>query len=370
MIKVALLTVSLILVPMSVMNNKFSYLFCCIFVLISVSPLCGQQKGFTTEPQKRGDIRIMFYNTENFYDTIDDPHHNDEEYLPTSEKQWNYKRYREKTMHVFKTIVAVGGIQPPEIIGFAEIENRKILEDLIQHTPLEKFNYKIIHKESDDKRGIDVGVIYRPDKIKCLKYDFVKVVFPWDNKKTTRDIVYFVAATKKDTFHVFVNHWPSRMGGQKKSNPNRCFVASLLRHKVDSIFSTNNAAKIIITGDFNDQPRNESLATILDAEKPVEIADKHALYNLSWALKDSCHCGSLRYGAQWNMLDQFIVSGSLLRDNTRLTTCVYCVHIGYLDFLLIEDTKYGGYKPFRTYQGPIYKGGYSDHLPVYLDLYF
>ncbi len=326
---------------------------------------CQQHKALGN----RGDLRIMFYNTENFFDTINDPLHNDDEYLPGSPKNWNSIKYREKTMHVFKVIAAVGGEQPPEIVGFAEIENRQVLEDIIYKTPLEKFKYNIIHKESDDPRGIGVGLIYRPDKIKCLKYEFIKVVFPWDLKKRTRDIIYFEALAKKDTLHLFINHWPSRMGGQKKSNPNRRLVALLLKSKVDSILALNRHAKIIITGDFNDQPRNESIAVVLGAVKPDQRINNLKLYNLSWALKDSCHCGSYRYGAQWNMLDQFIVSGSLLTDNKHLSTCLQCVHVGDFDFLLLPDSKYGGYKPFRTYQGPIYKNGYSDHLPVYLDLH-
>jgi len=352
------------------MSNKTYIVFSLLFLFVLNILLNGQQKKSSSSLTNRGDIRIMFYNVENFYDTIDDPLHNDDDYLPNSIKKWNYSRYRQKALHVFKTIVAIGGLQPPEIVGFAEIENRKILEELIFRTPLEKYRYKIIHKESDDKRGIDVGVIYRPDKIKCIRYDFIKVVFPWDPERTTRDIVYFVAVAKEDTFHMFINHWPSRMGGQKKSNPARCFVALLLKHKVDSIFQMNPLAKIIITGDFNDQPHNESLSKILHAEKPSGNIVNPMLYNLSWTLKDSCRCGSLRYGAQWDMLDQFIVSGSLINDTSRLSTCRHCVHIGDLDFLLMEDPKYGGFMPFRTYQGPIYKGGYSDHLPAYLDLFF
>jgi hypothetical protein len=191
-----------------------------------------------------------------------------------------------------------------------------------------------------------------------------------DRKKTTRDIIYFKALIKKDTLHVFVNHWPSRLGGQKKSNPNRYFVSQLLRQKVDSLLKINPCAKILITGDFNDQPRNESLSLVLGAKKPTKIFQCSDLYNLSWALKDSCKCGTYRYGAQWNMLDQFIISGSLLIQTSLLSTCRECVHIADFNFLLIEDTKYGGTKPFRTYQGPLYMHGFSDHLPIYIDLFF
>jgi predicted extracellular nuclease len=352
----------------SVMSNPLKFLLFCLTAVSTDCQILCQKHLVYPVADDRGDLRIMFYNTENFFDTINDPSHIDEEYLPTSQKKWDRARYREKTLHVFKVIAAVGGVQPPEVIGFAEIENRKVLEDIIYKTPLEKFKYNIIHQESEDQRGIDVGVIYRPDKIKCIKYEFIKVIYPWDPKKRTRDIIYFEALANKDTLHMFFNHWPSRMGGQKKSNPSRRLVALILKTKVDSILTINSHARIIITGDFNDQPKNESIAVVLGAAKPDEKISNRKLYNLSWSLKDNCHCGSYRYGAQWNMLDQFIVSGAMLTDTKHASTCLQCVHIGDFDFLLLPDTKYGSYKPFRTYQGPIYKNGYSDHLPVYIDI--
>jgi hypothetical protein len=318
---------------------------------------------------ERGDIRVMFYNTENFFDTIDDPHTNDNEFLPGSQYQWNKSKYYKKIQSIYQVIAAVGEERPPEIIGLSEIENRKVLNDLIFHTPIEKYPYKIIHKDSPDPRGIDVALLYRSDMMKCIGSDYITICFPGNKDKTTRDILYFKALINNDTLHVFVNHWPSRRGGQKKSDPSRSFVAGVLKQKTDSIFKINPNARIVITGDFNDEPCNRSIVSELRAIRYSDEVQAWNLYNLSWNMKVKCKCGTYRHGYSWEMLDQFIVSGTLLMKG-NISTCPECNHIGEFKFLLNEDNKYGGYRPFRTYQGPAYKGGFSDHLPVYLDIYF
>jgi hypothetical protein len=339
-----------------------------IVVLLLFNPEVS--KAQAPDFQKRGDIRIMFYNTENFFDTIDDPHTDDQDFLPDSKLKWDKSRYFKKINHVYQTIAAVGENLPPEIIGLAEIENFKILNDLIHISPLEKYHYKIIHKDSPDPRGIDVGILYRADKVKYLSSAFFKIDFPENPNKKTRDILYFKGLINNDTIHVFINHWPSRRGGQKKSESGRRLVASILKQKVDSLLAINAQANIIITGDFNDQPDNKSLAVSLCALKESDPLKTTNLYNLSWKLKDDCQCGTYRLGAYWDMLDQFIISGSLLGKASGISTCSQCVHIGEYSFLLKNDEKYGGLRPFRTYTGPAYKGGFSDHLPVFLDLYF
>jgi hypothetical protein len=311
----------------------------------------------------------MFYNTENLFDTIDDPLTSDNEFLPGAQSRWNKGKYYKKLRSIYQVIAAVGEERPPEIIGFAEIENKKVLNDLISKTPLEKYPYKIIHKESPDQRGIDVGLIYRADMVTCTSFDFITIHFPGNKNKTTRDILYFKALINNDTLHVFVNHWPSRRGGQKKSDPARFIVAGVLKHKIDSLFKLNSKANIAITGDFNDEPQDKSLSSILGACKDAAQIQTRSLYNLSWSKKINCNCGTYRLGNTWEMLDQFIVSGSLLSTG-NISTCLECYHIGEFKFLLNEDNKYGGYRPYRTFLGPAYKGGFSDHLPVYLDIFF
>lgn len=354
------------------MNIKNKYLFLLAFLLAWLSfDIAHSQSNSNGYKNERGDIRLMFYNVENYFDTQNDSLTADDEFLPDSDKDWNYYRYNEKTLHLFKTIVAVGEILPPEIICFAEIENESVLFELVKNTPLEKYEYEIVHFNSPDFRGIDVGLIFRKDAFKKLAAQKIPVCFPLNPQRTTRDILYFKVLTiRSDTLHLFVNHWPSRRGGQKVSEPYRIIAAMALKAKTDSILTINPYAKIIITGDFNDEPHDESLTLGLSALTPEEPLISTSLYNLSASLHERCKCGSYRYGAHWNMLDQFIVSGNLLMAGDGIKTCYQCIDIAQFNFLLIEDKKYGGVKPFRTYQGPIYKGGFSDHLPIYLDLFY
>ena len=206
--------------------------------------------------QKQGTdyLRLMFYNVENFFDTVDDPKTNDNDFTPDGSMRWTQSRYIEKRNNIFRVITHVGEWDPPAIVGLCEIENRSVLDDLAKNTPLAKYPYRIVHKESPDPRGIDVALFYRSDYLKCIAQQFIRVRFA-DNRKRTRDILYATLCTAKDdTLHVFVNHFPSRVGGQRQSDPSRMLAASLIRQKVDSIFSRNALANIIVTGDMNDAP--------------------------------------------------------------------------------------------------------------------
>jgi hypothetical protein len=351
------------------MNKRILYSGCFFLILILS---CAGQSGKKEIPQnQRGDIRIMFYNTENFFDTRDDSLTNDNEFLPVSDKHWTYQRYENKRLNTYKTIAAIGESEAPEIICMSEVENRQVLSDLIYKTPLEKYPYAVIHYDSPDIRGIDVGMLYRKDKLSVLSSQPIRIVFPDNITRKTRDILYArLCTSRSDTLHLFVNHWPSRRGGEEESEGYRQQVASVLSHKVDSILSCNPGAKIIITGDFNDEPSNKSLVATLGAATPAESINSKKLYNLSGLLAVNCQCGTYRYKSEWNMLDQFIVSGALLNEKSTIHTCNSCLHIADFPFLLSEEKKYGGTKPYRTYQGPKYLGGFSDHLPIYLDLFY
>ena len=331
--------------------------------------LSGQNSG-SFENSKRGDIRIVFYNTENYFDIYNDSLTYDDEFTPDGEKGWTYNRFRTKTMNLYKTFVAIGETEPPEIICLAEIENNYVLSELIGQTPLVKFDYEIVHYDSPDSRGIDVGLLYRRDAIRLSASHPIPVYFNDDTLKHTRDILYSkLVLPSGDTLHIFVNHWPSRLGGIKKSEFLRLQVAKVLRKAVDSVLLTDSCASIICLGDFNDEPFNTSITEGLKAMTPTESYICNGLYNLSGNLLEQCHCGTYRYRNTWNMFDQVIVSGSLLSESKSTGTCENCLHIADYDFLLVEEEKYGGKKPFRTYLGPVYKGGFSDHLPVYLDIY-
>ena len=345
-------------------NSQFSilmiprYLFFLLICLKSVHCIYAQKQG-------KDYLRVMFYNVENFFDTVDDPTTNDNEFTPAGSMRWTVGRYIEKRDNIFRVIAHVGEWDPPAIIGLVEIENRGVLNDLIQKTPLMKYPYRIVHKDSPDQRGIDVALLYRDDYLKCIAQQFIRVRFP-DNRKRTRDILYATLRTLNgDTLHVFVNHWPSRVGGQRQSEYGRILAASLVRNKVDSIFSRHPLANIIITGDMNDGPLDKSLQSELKALTDTAQAKPSALFNLSaYKMKEST--GTIKYQGKWSVFDQIIVSGGLLRGTLR--TDVDRCQIFRADYLFEPDNRYQGVKPFRTYVGLKYNKGYSDHLPVFLDV--
>ena len=188
--------------------------------------------------QTRGDVRVMFYNTENLFDTEKDSVNNDGDYTPEGKFHWTKEKYEHKLTSIYKSIAAVGGWQPPEIIGLSEIENQHVLEDLLGHTPLSKFQYGIVHYDSPDPRGIDVALLYRSDKARLLFSKPIYIQFPGEPRKKTRDILFAqLLVAGFDTLNVYVNHRPSRRGGEIESEKYRVCVASILRNNVDSVLS-------------------------------------------------------------------------------------------------------------------------------------
>ncbi len=323
--------------------------------------------------QRRGDIRIMFYNCENFFDVYDDPDKWDDQFTPEGEKHWTIWKYKTKVNHIAKVITAVGGWEPPEIVGLCEVENRQVLEDLVKRSALKAFKYGIIHFESPDRRGIDVALLYQPGKFKPDRYYPVRVVFPQElGGKPTRDILYVRGTVENgDTLHVFVNHWPSRFGGHMATDPLRMYVAQLVRRQVDSIFSTDPRANIVIIGDLNDFPTDVSLLEGLKTRVSFDTIVPDDLYNLSYYLQEVKGKFSHRQQGEGGILDQIIVSGTLLDKKGGLFTTPDDAHVYDTNpFLLEKDPNYPGYRPFRTYIGFKYIGGYSDHLPVYLDIFY
>lgn len=343
--------------PLSFVSKVF-FFFICLICITSVHRIGAQMQG-------KDYLRLIFYNVENFFDTVKDPATNDRDFTPEGSMRWTQSRYLEKRNNIFRVIANVGEWDTPALVGLGEIENRDVLDDLIRNTPLAKHPYRIIHKESPDPRGIDVALLYRSDYLKCIGQQFIRVSFP-DNRKRTRDILYATLCTGKgDTLHVFVNHWPSRTGGIRQSEPGRILAASLIRQKVDSIFSRNSLANIVITGDMNDGPLDKSLTSELKALNDTNQVKYSALFNLS-AYKMKETTGTIKYQGKWSVFDQIIVSGGLLRGSLR--TDVGRCHIFRADYLFEPDNRYQGVKPFRTYIGLKYNKGYSDHLPVYIDI--
>jgi predicted extracellular nuclease len=319
------------------------------------------------ESEESVTFRVMFYNTENLFDIYDDPEKDDKEFLPGGNRGWDNFRYNDKLQKLAKVMVAIGGSQGNDLIGVCEIENRKVLGDLLKFTPLTQFGYEIIHKESPDNRGIDVGLLYKKATFTPIVYDFIPLKLHPDSAARSRDILYAKGVVAGvDTLHVFVNHWPSRRGGKDQSDNRRLLAAQLLRSYIDSIMETDIHCKIVIMGDFNDEPTDISLKTGLKAEDSTAL-EPGDLYNFMYIFKNRGE-GSYKYQSEWNTLDQLIISYDLMDETSKMYTSFGSAHIFKTEWMLQEDTKFPGRKPFKTFQGPRYLGGYSDHLPVYLDI--
>jgi hypothetical protein len=308
-------------------------------------------------------IRMMFYNVENFFDIYDDSLRDDNDFLPDGAMHWNYARYKSKLISIYKVITAAGEWSPPALIGFCEVEKRSVLEDLITDTYLSKYDYGIVHEESPDARGIDVCLIYRKDLLNLLDYKYILPDDQGTREARTRSVLYSRWLISNDTVHLFLNHWPSRRGGVLPGEATRWKISEMLNDKVDSLMkNTRRRARIIIAGDFNCSPEDETILNLLKHDR-----DSPGLINLSerYSLKGE---GSYRYMGTWEMLDQVIVSDWLVNCDKGINTSPVLFRIFRPDFLLRKDSKYPGMSPFSTYLGYRYQGGYSDHLPVLLDL--
>lgn len=348
--------------------------FGLLWVIFYLNPtsLSAWQKTFSAadsfDPASRGasSIRIVFYNVENLFDYFDDSTTIDEQYLPYQGNYWTKQRYHNKQQKLAKTIMAMGGWEAPGIVGLCEVENRYVLNSLTRFTPLQKTNYQIIHKDSPDRRGIDVALLYRSEKFEVIDYEFYRVSFPFDPESKTRDVLHaYGRLPNKDTLHVFVNHWPSKFGGEFETEPKRMFVAQMLRQKVDSIWKQYPEANILIMGDLNDEPDAKSVKEGLSTSDMNTQPEHRKLYNLMEEFQYVT--GTHSFQNRWSVLDQFILSGGLLQTEQSTSLKERSLKIFDQPYLIMTGST-GATRPFRTYQGPQYLGGYSDHLPILLDL--
>jgi predicted extracellular nuclease len=310
------------------------------------------------EDGKRRTAVIGFYNVENLFDTIDDPLKKDNEFTPDSSKNWNSDRYDQKIEMLSEVIASMGSASNPAIIGLCEVENIDVLNDLSANAQIKKAKYEPILIEGPDQRGIDVALLYSKKLFKPISTNSYRVNLG-DGERPTRDILHVRGALKGGgpIIHIFVNHWPSRYGGAEKSEPKRIAAAKVLAAKTDSIHQLYPNEAIICMGDFNDYPENRSLTEFL----PTGETD--LLANLMSGLKEAKR-GSYNYRGDWDFLDQIIVSRSLIDGNLPDIVSGSTAPF-FTDSMVYTHPKYGDVKPKRTYGGPEYLGGYSDHLPVY-----
>lgn len=316
------------------------------------------------QAQNSEDFQIAFWNFENFFDPFVDSTRIYNEFTEKGSQHWTMSRFYKKRNNIYKTILALSDNEPIAVMGIAEVENQYVLNMVFNQTPLKKHNYRIIHYEGDDRRGIDVAMIYSIEKVQLIHSEAIKIRNPKNHKFRSRDILYGKFYDKKeDTLHVFVNHWPSRYGGEMETIELRGLAAKTLRNKVDSL-CRNRAVipNIIIMGDFNDSPNDASIRDVLGA-RPKNKNDTF-LINLFTEDEDLGFEGTLKHKYHWQIFDQIIVSKSMMERKSHLKYKKGSAMIFHADFLFQTDETYGGVKLFRTYVGPRYVGGFSDHLPV------
>ncbi len=348
----------LIWVPMSGLEKNLNRLKVTIMCFLPVV-LSGQ------ETIRSGELNVIFYNTENFFDIQDDPLTADEEFLPRGSRNWNKTRFERKKNDIAKVIVTSCGFNVPAIVGLAEVENLFVLESLTGTASLSKYAYHVIHKESPDERGIDVALLYRPDVVRPCRYTCFPLTDHEGHTMPSREILYACfAVVPDDTLHVFFNHWPSRYSGQAETEPQRMIAAQTLRRQVEILLKTKKSPAIVIMGDFNDQPQNKSLTQGLRVKNADHPGQPGELINLSakWL-----PAGTMKYRQSWYIFDQVIISDFLLGNGRLYTTFDHATIVSDA-FLLEDDPRFKGTRPFRTYQGYRYHGGISDHLPVRLKL--
>lgn len=317
--------------------------------------------------QVQGDgLTVMFWNTENLFDTVDDPVKNDDEFTPDGDRHWTEKRYRTKLDNTARVIAAVNEDYAPDIIGLCEVENEKVMDDLTKNSPLKEIGYRYVMTNSPDSRGIDVALMYRRTSFQLLSSREANVNLKPKGGGKTRNILHVSGRlASMDTLDILVCHWPSRSAGVEESEPLREIAAKAVQKVVDSIYTVRAKPYVIIMGDLNEGPGDPSVRKTLNTAKldgAENLPDRRLV-----AVMTGVKLGSYRYQGGWDKYDQFIVTASLLNGSgPRLVNPRVC----NFDFIQESDEKYGGKKPMRTYNGMDYQPGYSDHLPIALELEF
>lgn len=309
------------------------------FKALAMLVLISWAGGNDASAQNATSLRIISYNVENLFDTQHDSLKNDTAFLPEAQRRWTYTRYQRKIKRIAQVIANMSEWETPLAVGLCEVENERCLQDLQKAMP--NYPYQMLHHEGPDLRGIDCALLYDKTRFRLLRSAFLTVRLG-EHNRSTREIVYACGRVGKDTLHLFVCHLPSQWGTHKSAEQKQNTAKQALRNALDSVLNESKNAKIVVMGDFNNAPQDD-LAPLHNLMLPLQAQNQ----------------GSYRYQEQWDCLDQFYISPSLLNQVQA--------HIYAPSWLLQTDEK-GQTRPFRTYIGPRYNDGYSDHLPVYLDI--
>lgn len=314
---------------------------------------------------------IAFYNLENLFDPVDDPEKMDEESPIMKIKGDREQVYRKKLNNMAKVISEIRGENTqnfPAIIGVAEVENRQVLEDLVSTPRLQRRNYEIIHYDSPDLRGIDVALLYHPEIFRPTHHQVFELKL-WSEKGErihTRDQLLVSGYLDDELIHIIVNHWPSRRGGEKRSRKKREKAAYLNQKIIEQIKVSDPNPKVLIMGDFNDNPNNSSFKKVLKTKKKAKNVAENDLFNPYEKLFKKGY-NTLVYRDQLHLFDQIIYSAPLVNDRDFTSYKVYKSEIFRPSYLTTKSGKYKGY-PHRSWGGGRFINGYSDHYPVYVQL--
>ncbi len=337
--------------------------------------ILGQNVVMGNTPSKvlNSRINLLFWNVENLFNPTNNPNKNDDDFTPDGKRHWTSRRLNNKLHNISKVISASSESSPPAIIGLAEVEDDSVLLRLTRHAALRNIGYNYIITQSQDQRGINVALLYRPDIFNPINHTTHRIQLD-SSEKQTRDILHILGLLHGDTLDIIVCHLPSRLGGTKSSNKRREKGQILLRQISDSIMAHRKRAKLIIMGDMNDEPSSDAFCRNLRLSTPPikqssmqhpETRDTN-LYNCMLPLQHLIDngksvWGSYKYKGHWEYIDHFILNGALLPHLTEIRPICF-------DWMLTEDNTHTGHRPLRSYFGYHYEGGYSDHLPILLEL--
>jgi hypothetical protein len=313
---------------------------------------------------------VAFWNLENLFDIYDDPETHDEEFTPNGVKQWNEIKYAKKLANVERVLFDIAAVQKeyPIVIGVSEIENRSVLEDLVEQPKLKGANYRICHYDSPDARGVDVAFLYRSDVFKLEGSDNIKLNVEELPNFRTRDLVVMWGTIDGEPFYFLVSHWPSRLGGKEASQFKRDACAKQIREIKDSLLANNPATKVIVMGDFNDDATDASLVKVMGAKGKVKELETGDFFNpFNEMLR--ANQGTLAYQDSWNLFDNICVTENLVNASEGKYRLIkgkkFYGNIFVRNYMLQQDGQYKGY-PLRTFVSNNFQNGFSDHFPVYI----
>ncbi|MCG9880764.1 MAG: hypothetical protein MH472_09220 [Bacteroidia bacterium] len=312
-------------------------------------------------------ICVSFYNQENLFDTLDTPNKDDSEFLPQGTYAWNSEKYYNKLANMSSVISQINQGKGPDFLGMCEVENDLVVGDLTKTLGKKGLTYQYIWHDSKDERGIDNALLYKKEHVNSVQSRLFDINPDSIGGSITRGLLMADFTLKNQSrLVIFVNHWPSRRGGEKESEPKRIYVAKYLKHLCDSIQKKDPKVHIVLMGDFNDHPDNISISEHLKAKESVKSVTKNDFYNPMFQLVKEGK-GSYNHRGNWNFLDQFILNQNLVKGKSKLSYVDQSAQAFKEEWMLETEEKYKG-NPKRTFGGKKYLNGYSDHLPIYMYL--